>query len=1034
MKKHLKLFSLFFLATSIIAFAQGTVSGTVSNADGTPLPGATVVVQGTSSGVTTDFDGNYSINASSGDVLSFSYVGYQTVQLTVGSSMTVNVTLSTDSALEEVIVTAYGTQTKQSVVGSVASIGSEILESSKATSVTQALQGSVPGVNIISSGGIPGSNPTIRIRGIGSINASASPLIVVDNAPYAGNLNALSQDQIESISVLKDASATALYGAAAANGVIIITTKSGKLNSEAKISVSIKKGVASEAVDTHELMGINDWSELYWEAKRNNYLENGLSSAAAAAAATANFGSSMGYNAYGIDNPVGTDGKLTASPLWDTDWKGALMDNEASFDEIGVNLSGGSKNTSYFFSTNYLGEDGNVTTTRFERFSSRIKIDSKVNDIISAGVNVGYTRSTTNTPTQSGSGYSSTVQWIYNVPNFFPIYRRNPDGSFLTDANGNRQFDYGANSGILVNGVRPVFEDENAYGSLFLYDIYNLRTDFNASLYASINILDNLSFTSRLAYQSYMFDSYQYIDRDNGYASSVNGRTTQGRDLTMQTNAQQQLSYFDSFGDHNLSADVIYVANNYNFDDLGASGEGFLPGVKILNGATTPSSVSGYTVDQRSTNILGRVKYNFDETYYIEGSVSQGLSSKFAKSVREGTFFSVGASWIISNESFLADSDVVDFLKLKASYGEVGNDRGIGSFPYITLFSTGWNQLGTTGVIAGGLNDPFLTWETTATSNYGVEFGLFGGKLDGSVEYYERESVDLIYDKPVPISTGNSSVKTNVGALKNYGIEVVLSSQIVKTDDLSINAAVNFSTENNEITELTQEEFISGTKKWMVGRSLYDFFIREWAGVDSADGYGMWYKDILDADGNPTGQRETTKEYSEADRYYMEKTSIPELIGGFNAQIQYKEFDFSVLMNFALGGYVYDSSYASLMAGYKNIRQQSPHLKDRWQNPGDVTDVPVLLENSNDFNATSSRFLYENDYLRVKGLTLGYTINNSPALSSIGIDNMRVYAQATNPFTFHKHFGIDPEQNLSGTTSSRSYQLKTFTVGLNIEL
>ena len=250
-------------------------------------------------------------------------------------------------------------------------------------------------------------------------------------------------------------------------------------------------------------------------SKRNNYLENGLSAAAAAAAATANFGSSMGYNAYGIDNPVGTDGKLTASPLWDTDWKGALMDSEASFDEIGVNLSGGSKNTSYFFSTNYLGEDGNVTTTRFERFSSRIKIDSKVNDIISAGMNVGYTRSTTNTPTQSGSGYSSTVQWIYNVPNFFPIYRRNADGSYLTDANGNKQFDYGANSGILVNGVRPVFEDENAYGSLFLYDIYNLRTDFNASLYATIDILDNLSFTSRLAYQSYMFDSYQYIDRDN---------------------------------------------------------------------------------------------------------------------------------------------------------------------------------------------------------------------------------------------------------------------------------------------------------------------------------------------------------------------------------------------------------------------------------------------------------------------------------------------------------------------------------------
>jgi hypothetical protein len=402
--------------------------------------------------------------------------------------------------------------------------------------------------------------------------------------------------------------------------------------------------------------------------------------------------------------------------------------------------------------------------------------------------------------------------------------------------------------------------------------------------------------------------------------------------------------------------------------------------------------------------------------------------------VREGTFYSVGGSWILSNESFLADSDVVDFLKVKASYGEVGNDRGIGSFPYITLFNTGWNQLDTTGVLAGGLNDPYLSWEKTATSNFGAEFGLFGGKLDGSIEYYSRESVDLIYDKPVPLSTGNSSVRTNVGALKNYGLEVVLSSQIVNTDDLTINAAVNFSTENNEITELTQEEFISGNKKWMVGRSLYDFFTYEWAGVDSADGYGMWYKDILDDDGEPTGERELTKEYSDADRYYADKLSIPDILGGFNAQIQYKDFDFSVLMNFALGGYVYDSSYAALMAGFRDIRQQSPDLAARWQQPGDVTDVPILLENNNDFAQPSTRFLFENDYVRVKGLTLGYTINNSPALSSVGIDNVRVYAQATNPFTFHKHFGIDPEQNLSGSTSSRSYQLKTFAVGLNIEL
>ncbi len=1034
MKKQFNLFSLFFLAASMIAFAQSSITGTVTDADGSPLPGATVVVQGTSTGVTTDFDGNYSINASSGDVLSFSYVGYQTVEITVDSSFTINVTLSSDSALDEVIVTAYGTQTKQSIVGSVTQIGTEIIESSKATSVTQAIQGSVPGVQIISSGGIPGSNPTIRIRGIGSINASSSPYIIVDDAPYAGNLNGLSQDQIESISVLKDASATAMYGAAAANGVIIIKTKSGKLNTEAKINVSIKKGIASEAVETHQLLGINDWSELYWESVKNYALENGLTAASAAAYATNNFGSNLGYNPYVIDNPVGLDGKLTASPSWDTDWKGALMNDEANFDEVTVSLSGGGDKTTYFFSANYLGEDGNVTTTNFERFASRIKIDSQVNDIISAGLNVGYTRSTTNVPSQTGSSYQQTIQWVYSVPNFYPIYRRSPDGSFLLDANGNRQFDYGGYGGANVNSVRPVLENENAYGSLFIYDNHNLRTDFNATIYGSINISDNLSFTSRLAYQSYMFDSFVYADRDEGYAASVDGRVTQGRDLTLQTNAQQQLTYSDSFDDHNLEVDVLYVANNYRFDDFGASGEGFLPGVKILGGAVNPTSVGGYDVTQRSTNALGRLKYNFDETYYIEGSVSQGLSTKFASSVREGTFYSVGASWILSNESFLSDSDVVDFMKLKASYGEVGNDRGIGSFPYVTLFITGFDQLDTAGVLAGGLNDPYLTWETTGTSNFGVEFGLFGGKLDGSVEYYNRESIDLIYDKPVPISTGNSSVKTNVGSLENYGVEVILSSQLINTKDLSINASLNFSTENNKITELTQEEFISGSKKWMVGRSLYDFFIETYAGVDSADGAAMWYKDILDANGDPTGEQETTKVYSEASRSYLDKKSIPDILGGFNTQIQYKNFDFSLLMNFALGGYVYDSTYAGLMSGFADIEQQHVDVKNRWQQPGDITDVPKVLNSQNDFNSRSTRFLFENDYFRIKGLTLGYTIDNSPALSSVGINNVRVFAQATNPFTIHKHFGIDPEQNLSGTTGNRSYQLKTFTVGLNLEL
>ncbi len=1030
-----QILTLFLVLIFQVALAQQSVSGTITDQNGQPIPGATVVVKGTSTATSADFDGNYSINASNGDTLIFSFVGFKSVEISV-SSATANVSLESSTQLDEVVVTAYGTQTKQSVVGSVAVISSEIIENQKVTSVTQALQGTVPGVNIITSGGIPGTNPTIRIRGVGSINASASPLIIVDGSPYAGNLNSISQDQVESISVLKDASATALYGSLAANGVILITTKSGKLNTEAKISVNVRSGVASQAVDLHKTLGINNWSELYWESVYNKgvYIDE-LAPSAAAANATNNFGSSIGYNPDLIDNPVGVDGKLTvANAAWDTDWAGAIINDQAQFSEIGVNLSGGSKSTSYFFTTNYLTEEGNVETTKFDRYSMRIKVDSKVNDFISTGMNVGYTVSKTNSPNQEGNGYSSTIQWIYNVPNFFPIYRRDASGGYIVDASGNKIFDYGSNSGTTVNGVRPVFEDENAYGSLFIYDIYNNRNDLNANIYADIQILDNLKFRSSLAYQSYMFDSYQYIDRDNGYASSVNGRVTQVRDITTQTNAVQQLTYNTSFDEaHNIEADVIYVANNYKFDNLGASGEGYLPNVKILNGSTTPSDVDGYYVQQRFTNLLGRLKYNYNEKYYLEGSFTQGLTSKFAKDVRDGNFFSVGASWIVSKEDFLSNVDEIDFLKMKFSYGETGNDRGIGSFPYVTLFNTGWNQLGTTGVLAGGLVDSGLTWETTAQTNAGVEFGLFGGKLDGSVEYYQRESIDLIYDKPVPISTGNESVRTNVGSIKNYGVEVTLSSKIIDKSDLKLNAALNFSTENNEITEMTQEEFINGSKKWMVGRSLYDFFIREYAGVDPADGYAMWYKDVLDTDGEPTGERETTKEYSEATRYYQDKQSLPDIIGGFSSNLEYKNWDFSMLVNFSLGGYVYDSSYASLMGGFENIRQGHQDLMNRWQNPGDVTDVPLLLNSQNDFNSSSTRFLFENDYVRVKNLTLGYTLDEI-GLAKFGISRVRVFAQATNPFTFHSHFGIDPEQNLAGTTSSRSYQLKTYTIGLNIDL
>jgi hypothetical protein len=348
------------------------------------------------------------------------------------------------------------------------------------------------------------------------------------------------------------------------------------------------------------------------------------------------------------------------------------------------------------------------------------------------------------------------------------------------------------------------------------------------------------------------------------------------------------------------------------------------------------------------------------------------------------------------------------------------------------LFVTGWNNLSNTGVLSGSVADPNLAWEKTSITNVGLDFGV-GGRFSGAIEYYSKESIDLIYDKPLAISTGNESITTNVGSIKNSGIEFTLDANVIKSQDLNFDLGFNISTNSNEITELTQDEFISGTKKWMVGKSLYDWYIREWAGVDPDTGYGMWYKDTLDDEGNVTG-RETTKEYSEATRNYIDdKSSLPKYTGGITADLSYKNFDFSTLLYFSVGSYQYDSQYASLMSGMERNDQGHPDLANRWQEPGDVTDVPLLLNKSNDFNATSTRFLYKNDWGRVKSISLGYTFDDE-VNERLKTQSIRVFLQGDNLFTLSSKDGIDPEQTLSGLTGSRSYQLKTISLGLNIKI
>ncbi|WP_296683504.1 TonB-dependent receptor [Flavobacterium sp.] len=1028
------IYTLLLALSMQFSFAQEkTVSGVVSDGTG-PVPGANVIVKGTKNGVQTDFDGKYAIKAKVGDVLVVSFVGMQDMSAKVGASNTVNFKLQIGRSLDEVVVVAYGKQKAKSIVGSVVTIGKEVLEKQQATSVLTALQGSVAGVNIIAAGGQPGDNPTIRIRGIGSINASSEPLIILDGAPFSGNLNSISSDQIQSMSVLKDASSTALYGSRGSNGVILITTKRGKLSSAAKVNFSTSIGFSGNAVPLHKLVDSDTYMKYSWEGLRNaNQYVSAQTAATAGLNASNTLIANLGYNPYYSANPVDASGNLVSTQKkWDTNWADLMLNNSALRKEHTLGLNGGSDNTSYSFNTSYLGQEGNVVTSNFERVTTRLSIDSKVNNWFNTGISAFYSTSSQNYPTQSGSSYQSAIQWIYTIPSIYPVYRRDAAGDLIVDGNGKNIFDYGANSGT-INAVRPQLGNENAYGSLYNYKIRNRRDNFTANAYMQFTLAEDLTFKTNLAYDKYLYDSYSYAHNEVGYAASVAGRVSQNRDITTSTNVINTLNYKKSIGNHNFSADVIQEAYKFEIDALGAQGEGFLPGVNVLDGSTTPSDVSGSTTAERISSYLGRLSYNFKEKYFLEGSYRKDGSSRFNSNVRWGDFYSVGGSWIISQEKFLVNNKVINQLKLKASYGELGNNRLSSYFPYMQLFSTGWNELTNTGVVLGGAVDPNIFWEKTASGNIGLEFGLFNDRISGTVDYYNKESVDLIYAKPLPASTGNSSITTNVGSIKNYGWEFALNTKNIVTDNFIWNTGLNFSMDKNQITELTQKDFTNGNKKWEVGRSLYEFFIQDWAGVDPATGYGMWYKDVKDSSGKPTGERVTTKVYSEATRYYVGKSSLPDVVGGLTNYFKYKNIDMNILFNFSYGAYVYDSTYASLMEGFKSPgRAAHQDLQSRWQKAGDITNVPLLLTSNNDFNSQSTRFLFKNDYIRLKALNFGYNFTKE-ALENALISKLRLYLQADNLFTIQSHKGIDPEQDLGGSTNSRSYNQRVVSFGINLE-
>nr|MBA2329938.1 TonB-dependent receptor [Flavisolibacter sp.] len=1025
---------------------QGKVTDSQTNL---PLPGASISIKGSRVGATTNAEGEFTLNLpNSARVLVVSSVGYSSREITIGTSTNLDVSLTiAESSLDEVVVVAYGQQQRRAVTGAISSVSAEKIQRQQVVSVTQALQGLAAGVLVINSTGQPGDNPVIRIRGIGSVNASADPLIVVDGIPFAGNLNTLNPNDIESMNVLKDATATALYGSRAANGVILITTKTGRRGKAAEINAYSSYGVSSRAVPEYPYVSAEQYIKLAWEAQYNTAVRLTNLTIGPGQYATNNLirgTNGLQYNPYNVPNPIDTNGNLVAGAelLWETDWTKEVANNSASRKNVGVGVSGGAENIRYYLSADYLNQDGYIINSNFKRITARLNTDADLRNWLKVGLNMTVSNSNQNYPDQAGTAFRNAVQWGRLLSSIYPLHMRDETGGLLLDADGKPQFDFGSTlPGRTFNHARPAGPNVNAVAIQTLDKNLNDRLQTSMNTFGEVKFNNNFSFRSNLGVDRYVLSTLSYNNPTFGDAASIRGRVTRSRGLTTAWTWNNMVNYNQSFGEHTVGAMVSTEAYDFKAENISAARTGFpLPNLFEIGAGSTLESSSSSTNHTRLESYLGRATYNFANKYFLEGTLRRDGSTRFLPEKRWGTFYAVGASWVISGENFMSALNAVSYLKLRASYGEVGNNEILVAgtqnqsyFPYLSDFSTGWNNLSFPGVILGGLGNPDITWEKLGTYNIGLDFTVLNNRINGSVEYYNKNTFDLIFPRPLPASSGVASITENIGKLKNSGIEVSLTSRNFTTRNFTWETGLNFATLKNEITKLPQEFIQQGAYRLEVGRSLNEFYIYEWAGVDANTGEPQWYADEI-VSGTPTGKKIIVNSNSNATRYYY-GTALPKITGGFNSNMNFKSFDFSFLINFAFGGKVLDTDYIGLMHGFSAVgRQLHTDILNRWQKPGDVTDVPKLTFQNKNYGDPSTRHLFSGDYARLRNITIGYSLPATILQRQNIATNFRFYVQADNMLTWVKDAkrGMDPELNLAGQTGQRSTTFKTISAGLNI--
>lgn len=977
-----------------------------------------------------------------GTTLVFRYIGYETQEVAISGRSTVNVKLGTDTkALSEVIVVAYGTADEKSFTGSASAIKAEAIEKIQANDVTKALGGLTPGVQVVQTSGQPGSTGQIRIRGIGSVASSSTPLYVVDGAPYSGDLNAINPNDIESMTVLKDASAAALYGSRAANGVVVITTKGGKAPQEPTITFGATFGVSDFAVKDYKTVNPNQYYELTWEALRNDAAtdrtkwegkfaspeEYATKSVVGRIAGAAN---GQQYNPFSDPEPVGLDGKIKSglTPAWEDDWRDALYRN-ATRQEYDFGIQGGNDKTNYYFSGNYLNQEGAFITSGFKRYTGRLRVASQVTDKIRFGVNALIANTDQNSPTTGGTSFRNVVSWGRNISSVYPIYRRrNADGTFVTNP---FEFDF--------NTSRPYGGNSNPVGTTELDMLKRNVLTWSLNTFGEVELPLNLRYKTTFALTGDNTKDFTFYNPNYGDGAGVGGRGTQWRSSFVEYTINHILSYSKSLGQHQIDALGGFEAFNYKYDYLYGQKTNFLalPGLTELDNASTINALNSQSDRRSLLSFLGQLNYNFQDKYYLSASFRRDGSSRFHADNRWGNFFSVGGSYRISQEDFMSAVSWVNDAKLRASYGTSGNEGLLTSggaadfYAYRGLYQTGYSDLSSPGIILSKLENAALSWEKQAAFNVGLDATIFD-RVDVSLDYYERTSKDLLFNKPLAPSTGFTSVFDNLGTMRNRGVEINVDARLIDSDNFFWSINANAAHNKNELTKLPQETIMQGTKQLKVGHSIYDFYLRDFAGVDPETGRSLWYMDAEDADGNTI--RTTTSDYDDATRYYV-GTALPDVTGGVTNNLQYRNFDLSVFFTYSIGGEILNTDYSGLMHGGDRAGTNwHTDILNRWQKPGDVTDVPRLgtVQELNS-NGQSSRFLVDASYLRLRNVTLGYTLPKT-LQDKVGLKNARIFVQGDNLWTAFKTKGLDPEQSIDGITDNRFPAQKTFSVGVRATL